>query len=151
MTKLSEKDVTHQVKGFMEYLGWRAVRMQRTIMKGQFQTGEPGMADWLFIYYGRVFAPTVMAKVIWIEIKSPGKTAKCRCATKKPRQRCTFHDQASWKAAEIARGAVVWTIDSLEALKQEFSKLPATYSPAFGASDGLIDTADCRWPECGDE
>ena len=120
MIRLSEKDVTAQVKGFMEARGWRRVRMSRGVStfgnRGTVTFGEPGMADWLFIRYW-------IAGVIWIEIKAPGKTAKCRCATKKPLQRCTACDQAAWKAAEIARGAVVWTIDSLEALERAYANL----------------------------
>jgi len=112
--KFSEADVTAQVRSYLEAMGWRAIRMQRTVMKGQFQTGEPGMADCLFLRYPKRGGTGGICAHLWIEFKAPGKLANCICATKKPRQRCTACDQFAWQTEERRRGAVVWQVDDYE-------------------------------------
>ena len=111
--KLSESDVTQQIKDFMEWRQWRAVRFQRTVVQlpggGAFSTGEPGQADWQFIRYIDSGIPGT-AIVLWVEMKAKDKVAKCRCATKKPHARCTACDQKTWKERERKRGGMVWQV-----------------------------------------
>ena len=112
--KILEADVTKTVRGFMALRGWRRLRFQRTVVPGQFQTGEPGIPDDLFLRYIR---PGVAAQV-WIEYKSPGDKRKCRCAGRKSGL-CTVCAQDAWHKAERARGGRVWrvpTFDGFEAL-----------------------------------
>lgn len=116
MLKLSEADITTQCVDWMKSQGYRAIRMNRGFLKrpgGGVTFGEPGMADWLFLSK-RLYDPGIH-RAIWIEFKADGKTAKCRCATK--RGRCTACDQITWKLEENARGFTVLTIDSLDKLK----------------------------------
>lgn len=123
MLKLNEADVTEQVKGFLEHHGWRSVRNQRTVMPGQFSTGEPGMADFQFVRYIGTEHARSLALVVWIELKAHGAKARCRCATKKPRQRCTACDQRNWRNRERARGGVVWTqVDSIQWVMREYER-----------------------------
>lgn len=114
-TELLEADVVKQVKSFLEAHGWRSIRMQRMVMPGMFQTGEPGMADSCWIRYDPRPEFPAMAMVIWLEYKGPSDKRKCRCAqiagTKK---RCTVCDQAAWQKRERARGAVVWIVNDID-------------------------------------
>jgi hypothetical protein len=123
MLKLNEADVTAQIRGYLEHRGWRPIRFQRTVMPGQFSTGEPGMPDFCFVRYigtGELPAATLM---LWCEFKQKGARAKCRCATKKPRQRCTLCDQKAWRDRERSRGAVVWTqVDSIDWVMREYER-----------------------------
>jgi len=101
---LAESDVTKQVRDFMESHGWRSVRMQRTIVPGQFSTCEPGTADFLFLYYARK-----AALALWVEFKRPKARMQCRCLQNRgTRKRCTFCDQKQWTDKERARGGIVW-------------------------------------------
>jgi len=103
-TGLTEADVTSQVRDYMEAKGWRSVRMQRTIVPGQFSTCEPGTADFLFLYYSRK-----AALALWVELKKPKARMYCKCLQNRgTRKRCTYCDQINWRAKERARGAVVW-------------------------------------------
>ncbi|MES2393503.1 MAG: hypothetical protein V4555_17840 [Acidobacteriota bacterium] len=124
LQKLSEADVTGQVRGFLEARGWRPLRMQRTVVPGQFSTCEPGTADFEFIYYLRNSKVPALSLTIWIELKKPGARAKCRCATKAPRQRCTACDQKAWRDRERSRGAVVWTqVDNIDYVIREYERV----------------------------
>lgn len=118
--KLLEADVTRQCLDFLEAHGWRPVRMGRGVAtfgnRGTVTFGEPGVTDWEMIKY----IPTSergLCRLVWCEFKQPGSKKKCICLTKKPRQRCTYHDQIAWQARERARGALVVKVDSLEQLQ----------------------------------
>lgn len=108
--RLDESQITKQVKDFMLAHGWRSVRMQRTVVPGQFQSGEPGMPDMLFIRY----LENAVSLTLWVEFKTPQDRRKCRCAqilgTKK---RCTVCDQAKWRDRERRAGGAVWLVDDL--------------------------------------
>jgi hypothetical protein len=112
--RLSEADVTVQIRGFLESKGWRIIRFQRTVVPGQFSTHEPGTPDLAAIFYVKDQSIPGAAVVLWLELKKSGARAQCRCATKKPRQRCSGCDQAAWRQRERARGAIVWTVDSID-------------------------------------
>jgi len=74
--------------------------MQRTVIPGQFQTGEPGICDALFLFYlPRAKAPQV-SLALWIEFKRPG--GKLR------------EGQPEWHQRERLRGATVWVVDDFE-------------------------------------
>ncbi len=89
--RVTEKDVARAVKDFMAAKGFRCVRMQRTVLPGQFQSGEPGMPDLLFLRYRD-------GAIVWVETKAPGRTLSPA--------------QAQWRDMERMRwpDALVWTI-----------------------------------------
>jgi hypothetical protein len=119
-TPLSEADLTKLCVDFMEARGWRALRHQRTIVRGQFQTGEPGIPDYQFIYYLQK-QPYGICLNLYVEFKRKSKTAQCRCAANAgSRRRCTFHDQLNWQRDERARGAVVWVVDDFAQFEREY-------------------------------
>ena len=106
--ELAECDVTQQVRDFMAARGWRPIRMQRTIVPGQFSTCEPGTADFLFVYYLKSNQGSTLA--LWVELKNPKARMYCRCLQNRgTKKRCTMCDQKTWRDRERARGAVVWT------------------------------------------
>lgn len=106
---LSESQISNQVKGFMEAHGWRALRNTRMIAPGRFQTGEPGMPDYLFLRYSPI-------QTLWIEFKRPEDRRKCACLKNAgTRKRCTVCDQKAWKDREKLRGAMVWTVKDYDA------------------------------------
>ena len=107
---LSESHVMRQVRDFMELRGWRPVRMQRTIVPGQFSTCEPGTADFLFLYYLDKGGVPAGSLCLWVELKRPKARMRCRCLENRgTRKRCTACDQKAWRERERARGAMVWT------------------------------------------
>lgn len=62
MVKIKERDVTKTVRDYMEYRGWRGVR----INAGPF--GKRGQPDFLFLRY---VAGSLKAAAVWVEFKSP--------------------------------------------------------------------------------
>lgn len=122
--KLSESDVTKQIRDFLEWRQWRCIRHNRSIVTmpgaGIVSFGEPGMPDLQFIRYVPTEGIPGAAIVLWLELKATGKKAQCRCPTKKPGQRCTACDQKNWKDRERKRGAVVWQIDSIELFEKMY-------------------------------
>ena len=82
MVKLKERDTTRTVKDFMEYRGWRGVR----INAGPF--GKKGQPDFLFLRY---IAGSLKAAAVWVEFKSP----RGRLST----------EQTAWIDEERRRGA----------------------------------------------
>lgn len=127
MPLLAEADVVGTVSDYLKHKGWRTVRNQRTVVPGQFSTGEPGMADNAFIYYlGNKRIPT-LSLVLWIEFKKPKARPRCKCIENAgTRKRCTFCDQRTWREREKARGGVVWSgVD-------DFEWFEATYESTFG-------------------
>ena len=129
--KLSEADVTLQIRGFLESRNWRIIRFQRTVVPGQFSTHEPGTPDLMAIRYVESVALPGAAVVLWLEMKKKGARAQCRCATKKNRQRCSACDQSSWKKRERLRGAQVWMVDDLD-----------TFNRAYDATFGYLHAGD---------
>ena len=127
MLKLSEANITDQVRGFLEHRGWRAIRLNRSLVQmpfgGAVQFGECGMPDFQFVRYVGTGRAPCLSLTLWVEFKATGIKARCRCATKKPRQRCTACDQAKWRAAERARGGVVWVVDSLGWVEMEYERV----------------------------
>ena len=99
--RVTEKDVARAVKDFMAAKGFRCVRMQRTVIPGAFQSGEPGIPDLLFLRYRD-------GAIIWIETKRPGGRRS--------------DDQVNWHRNEVARypEAEVWTVGSLDELCEDF-------------------------------
>jgi hypothetical protein len=107
--KLLEADVTKQIKDFMEWRQWRPVRMQRTVIPGAFQTGEPGIADYLFIRYLHTeFAG--LAVTCWVEMKRQhrGKMGD---------------DQIKWRDREKKRGAIVLKANDLRDFERKYEEL----------------------------
>lgn len=102
--KLTERDVTRQIRDFLEWRQWRALRQQRTVIPGAFQTGEPGIPDFLFLRY----LPDGMALALWVEMKAPGRK--------------TAERQQQWRAREEKRGAVVVTVDDLGAFQSWYDE-----------------------------
>ncbi|MGA2270301.1 MAG: hypothetical protein ABSH44_17655 [Bryobacteraceae bacterium] len=98
--ELLEREVTQQVKDFLLYRNWRPVRMQRTVIPGQFQTGEPGICDYEFIYYLTQSKIMGASLTLWVEFKRPGGELR--------------KDQPEWHARERARGATVWVVDDFD-------------------------------------
>jgi hypothetical protein len=101
--KLREKDVTRQVRDFLEWHGWRGYRNQvitsQNLAGGWVRAGEKGMADWLFVYYVQDYLPA-MALVLWVEMKAEGEPLR--------------PDQVRWQEIEMARGAWIITADKYE-------------------------------------
>jgi hypothetical protein len=105
--KLLEKHVTKQVWDYLGLRGWRPLRMQRTVLPGSFQTGEPGQADYLFLRYltGGKPGSTV---ALWIEFKAPGGRLR--------------KGQPEWHTRERLRGGLVWVVDSFEDFEESYRR-----------------------------
>jgi hypothetical protein len=122
--KLAEREVTKAAIAYLRLRGWRCVRMQSggftNPQFGYHQIGEPGMPDWIAIYYMQ----DSEALILWIEMKKPGAKDRCTCKPmdKKPCRACR---QKHWRETETQRGATVLRIDSLE-------QLVAWYEPGLG-------------------
>jgi hypothetical protein len=100
-----ERDITRQVCDYLGYRGWRPIRMQRTVLPGSFQTGEPGQADYLFLRYETSQPGAALA--LWIEFKTPsGRLRK---------------GQPEWHARERLRGGIVWTVSSLQTFEADYN------------------------------
>jgi hypothetical protein len=110
---IHERDVSRQVKDFLEWRGWRMVRMNVTKMKdkaGQWiQFGENGMADYLALYYMPNERPGA-ALAMWVEIKGPGGKLS--------------PDQVTWHGNELACGGCV-------VVAREFTEFEAWYWEQF--------------------
>jgi len=98
---LKEREVVRQVKDFLQWRGWRPIRMQRTIIPGAFQTAESGCPDYLFLRYETGnYDRTGAALALWIEFKRPGGPMRA--------------GQAEWHERERIRGAAVWVVEELD-------------------------------------
>lgn len=113
---LLEADVSQQVCDFMRAKGWRGVRHQRTVVPGQFQSGEPGIADWQWIFYlGKL--KRGLTVTLWTEIKGPRDKRTCNCKWRlasKKRGKCGVCLQADWHARERSRTAEVWSVSDIQ-------------------------------------
>lgn len=117
--KVYESDISALVRDFLQFRGWRAIRMQRTVIPGSFQTAEPGMPDFLFVRYLKDGA----GLLLWIELKRPGDRRTCRCvANLGSRRRCTVCDQKNWREREHKLGARVWRVDNAESFAAEYDR-----------------------------
>lgn len=130
--KLLEREVTGQIRDFLKLRGWRPIRMQRTVVPGQFQSGEPGMADYQFVRYlgenGLCQRWPGLALVVWIEMKGQTDKRRCSChlrATKGKNGKCTVCRQREWRANEEARGALFGP-------GHDFDEFQRWYWPLFG-------------------
>jgi hypothetical protein len=103
---LLEAQVAKQLRDFLELRRWRRVRHQRTVVPGQFQTGEPGMADEQWIYY--------------LQPHHSGLTVTQWIETKRSKRGKRSEDQDTWQAREIARGAVVINCNDIDAYMKEY-------------------------------
>lgn len=123
-SKLAEREVDAQIKGFLEFKGWRPKREQRTVIPGQFQTGEPGIPDRLFIHYltGLKGKPIGLSLTLWVEMKRPGAKMRCNC---RAGHTCTMHAQMNWRAKEEQRGGIVAQVES-------FADFVPWYEERFG-------------------
>lgn len=103
-----EQIVTRQCRDYLLHRGWRAIRFQRTVVSGQFQSGEPGMPDYLFVRYAHQDRPRprVFSLLLWIEFKGP----RGRLGPK----------QEEWIARERLRGALVWVVDDFEWMVEQY-------------------------------
>jgi hypothetical protein len=104
---LLEKDVTRQVRDYLAFRGWRALPMQRTVLPGSFQSGEPGQADYLFLRYMGGGKPGETLS-LWLEFKAPGGQLR--------------KGQSEWQRL---RGGIVWVVDSFDGFEE-------TYDHEFG-------------------
>jgi len=106
--KLLEREVTGQIRDFLKQRGWRPVRHQRTVVQGQFQSGEPGIPDYSFVHYLARIHPG-LALLVWVEMKGHTDRRKCNChlrAIRGKRGKCTVCQQTDWRRNEEARGAL---------------------------------------------
>lgn len=116
--KILERDVAKQVKDFLEqHRGWRAVRSQFAFVPGAFQTGQPGMPDWLFLRYG----DNGTAHVLWIEVKGPNDKRRCQCRPG-DRKVCKVCRQAAWAERERKLGARVWVVSDFDQFAVDYER-----------------------------
>jgi hypothetical protein len=122
LPQLLERHITKQVCDFLCYRGWRPLRTQFAFSPGSFGTGEPGMADYLFLRYLGDGHQAVLA--LWIEFKGPRDRRTCSC---RPGERRVCHvcRQRRWQERERQRGALVWVVD-------DFDFFAADYEKTFG-------------------
>ena len=121
MAALLEKDVSEQVKSFLEARGWRGVRTQFAFTPGAFSTGEPGMPDWCYVRYMPVKEVPARALVLWVEVKGPNdqRTCRCRAADKK---KCKVCRQKAWHERERALGAALVVVDDIDWFEADYNK-----------------------------
>jgi hypothetical protein len=129
--QLAERDVTRQVKDYLEFRRWRSVRMMRMTLPGQFSTGEPGMADSLFLYY--FDTPPGASAALWIEFKSP-----------RPGSKRSAH-QLRWHAREKARGAVVMTVSDFDDFERRYKEIFAWLHATVGQQELSLVAAEEKW------
>lgn len=108
-SNLLEADVTRQIKDFMRFRGWRAIRFQRTIVPGQFQTGEPGIPDWLFVRY--------------LQTEFAGLCVLCWVEMKRATRGKLMANQVSWRDRERRLGAIVLKANDIGEFHAEYERL----------------------------
>lgn len=118
--RLKEREVTRQVRDYLQWHKWRALRNQSAVSTNQaggvFRSGEKGMPDYLFLYYfqHQPYAGTCVH--LWVEVKREGQPLDPA--------------QIKWQVEEIARGGIVWTVDSYE-------RFVKRYQLVFGWLDAM--------------
>ena len=85
---MKEADITRTVRQYLEYRGWRAVR----INAGPF--GKRGLPDFCFLHYSRRL-------IVWIEFKGPGGRLS--------------PEQSAWIEEERRHGATVLVVKDIDA------------------------------------
>lgn len=132
MLKLRESDVSKQVKTFLEYHGWRAIRMQVASVArptgGGFHVGEVGMPDYLFLRYEDSIPPLEQPDYDWHPRALPGCCQHLWVETKAPGKKRSAAQEA-WAQNEQIRGAVGVVAD-------DYDKFQAWYWQEFGAVAG---------------
>jgi len=103
--RLLEREVTRQIKDYLEWNGWRAFRNQVMTSQnhagGWVSAGEKGQPDFLFLYYFRPgLAPMGGCMHLWVELKRKGEPLR--------------PDQVEWHFKEIKRNALVIVVDDFE-------------------------------------
>lgn len=102
-----EKDIEKTCTEFLELDGWRSLKTEQNYNEIKRKVvGEKGMADRLFLRYGK-YAPEIKAcfatggcacaEVLWVEFKRQKNNGKATTAGFK---------QQEWHKAERARGAL---------------------------------------------
>jgi hypothetical protein len=131
--RLREREVSQQVKDFLAWHGWRVFRNQvanvQNAAGGWFHTGENGMPDLLFVYYFRRRQRPGTTLCLWIETKQEGKGLR--------------PDQITWQRNELARGALVLTVDKFEPFRDQYRELFGWLHESRGPGEGqMLLTAD---------
>lgn len=99
VVKIKERDVTKTVRDYMEYRGWRGVRLNA----GPF--GKKGQPDFLFLRY---VAGSLKAAAVWVEFKSPlGRLSP---------------EQTAWIDEERRRGATCIVVRDFEEFERWYEK-----------------------------
>jgi hypothetical protein len=129
--KLSESDVTKQLKDFLRLRGWRILRHQVAMFAG---AGERGMPDLSAIRY---LNSTGAALVLWLEMKAPSDRRKCRCKFGN-KKLCTVCAQKKWHAEETARGALIVTVRNIETFIEWYDQRFG-WLHAAGTGEGQLD------------
>ena len=107
--RILEAETTRHVKAFFVRRGWRPVRFQRTVIPGQFQTGEPGISDYFFVYY--------------LQTDFPGLSVLCWVEMKRFHRGKLLEDQKKWIERERGRGAVVLKAENVAEVEVEYDRL----------------------------
>lgn len=113
---LRESDVSKQIRDFLEFRGWRVIRMNVTKTQdksGRWTSfGEVGQPDYLCLFYKLNRAnPPGCSVALWVEVKQKG--GKLR------------EVQAQWHRDEALRGATVVVAD-------DFRDFESWYWECFG-------------------
>lgn len=99
--KLLERDVTGQVKSYLEFRGWRLIRHNVTTIQSAYgqwtHFGEKGMPDYLALKY----LPDGVSLHLWLEFKKLKGVLEAH--------------QLKWHNTERLRGALVWKVDEIKA------------------------------------
>ena len=110
--KLTEADVTKQIKGCLVALGWTGYRLQsgvvRGVTQGTYITLNPnGTPDWFFVRG---------SEILFVEMKAPGKKLA-------PAQENWF------KLAEMRRTPAIWA-DGLLMFREKYAAIYDPWKPA---------------------
>lgn len=111
---LQERDVTKQVKEYLEWHGWRAIRNQvlvaQNVAGGHWiRAGEKGEPDWLFLRYLTPKLNPGFCAHLWVEMKKDGKPLR--------------PDQKDWHRDEKARGGLVIVADDYDRFLEDYERL----------------------------
>lgn len=102
--ELKERDVSRQVKEFLEWHGWRVIRNNVTKVKdrtGKWTSyGEVGMPDLLALLYINTNPHPAVSLALWVEMKKPGGRLSPQ--------------QVEWHRNEMVRGGLVVVASQLE-------------------------------------